>query len=300
MTSHFFPQGLPTSSIQKNRTSSLIERSRAKFRWFEGDGRLSETIRRDIELAASTDINVLIVGETGTGKEVVASWIHQERKIRLQLAKEDCPFVPLNCAAIPENLVESILFGHERGAFTSARTLQRGKFELAKKGSLFLDEIQNLNLEAQSKLLRVVQTREFERLGAQSSDTIQCQIITATNVPLEVLVEKNHFRKDLYYRLNICPIYLPALRSRKEDLPSLIKHFLSQISIKHKLEPKDISIEAFELLLNHPWPGNLRELEHCLVYASLRSKKIIEAKDLPATLNGSLEAYLKTGIWQKA
>ncbi len=302
MSSHFFPQGLPQKSGRpRNRElPSPSERIRAKYHWFEGRGRLSETLWRDIELAASSNINVLIIGETGTGKEVVAQWIHAERRIQKNLSQEDSPFIPINCAAIPENLVESILFGHERGAFTSARQIQRGKFELAKKGSLFLDEIQNLNLAAQSKLLRVVQSREFERLGGQSSDIVQCQIITASNIPLEILIEKSHFRKDLYYRLNICPIYLPSLRNRKEDLPGLIKYFLKNICIERGIDPKDIDAPAFELLLNHSWPGNLRELEHCLLYAALRTKGAITVRDLPPSLTGNLMEYLRAGTWMSS
>ncbi|HVJ65526.1 MAG TPA: sigma 54-interacting transcriptional regulator [Bdellovibrionota bacterium] len=303
MSSHFFPHGLPLSSRAATRkrspsATSLAEKIRSRFRWFEGRGRLSETLWRDVELAASTNINVLIIGETGTGKEVVAKWIHAERRRLHGLGDDDAPFVPINCAALPENLVESILFGHERGAFTSARQVQRGKFEIAKKGSLFLDEIQNLNLEAQSKLLRVVQSREFERLGAQSTDNVQCQIITASNVPLELLIEKNQFRKDLYYRLNICPIYLPALRARADDVPGLVQHYLTQICAQHGLPPKDIDDAAFALLREHSWPGNLRELEHGLLYASLRAKdNVIRASDLPATLTGEISEYLKTGTW---
>lgn len=296
MTSHFFPNGMPTAPRSRLPVSAS-ERTRSQFHWFEGSGRLSKILHDEITLAASSDINVLIVGETGTGKEVVAQWIHAERKIQNRLCDDEAPFVAVNCAAIPDDLVESILFGHEKGAFTSARQIQRGKFELAQKGTLFLDEIQNLNFSAQSKLLRVVQSREFERIGARNSDDVKCQIITASNVPLELLVENKSFRKDLYYRLNICPIYLPALRHRKEDLPQLIKHFLNRIVAQYKLTVSDISAKAFQVLLNHSWPGNLRELEHCLLYASMRAKKEIKIGDLPPTLTGQINTYIKDGTW---
>lgn len=297
MPSHFFPHGLPSSRKSRAKKPPAIERLRSRFRWFQGTGRFSDGLQQDISLAATTNINVLVVGETGTGKEIVAQWIHEERRHAQGLAEDDAPFTAVNCAAIPENLVESILFGHERGAFTSARQSQRGKFEVAKKGTLFLDEIQNLGLPAQSKLLRVVQNREVERLGASKSDEIQCQIIAASNVPLELLIDGKTFRKDLYYRLNICPIYLPALRHRKEDLPSLIKFFLQKISTYHQLPMRDLSPTAFEALLNHSWPGNLRELEHSLLYASLRAGAIIESHDLPGTLTGNLHEYIKNGAW---
>lgn len=296
MTSHFFPNGIPTSS-RCRATSTVSERMKSQYEWFEGKGRLSQILHSEIVLAASSDINVLIIGETGTGKEVVAQWIHAERKIQKGLCDDDAPFAAVNCAAIPDDLVESILFGHEKGAFTSARQRQLGKFELAHKGTLFLDEIQNLNFSAQSKLLRVVQSREFERIGAQRSDEVQCQIVTASNIPLEILVESKSFRKDLYYRLNICPIYLPALRNRKEDLPQLISHFLKKLGAQYKFTAKDIDPEAYETLLHHDWPGNLRELEHCLLYALMRAKNEIKICDLPPTLTGQTTTFIKDGTW---
>jgi len=283
-----------------NITEKSNDQIRTRYSWFEGHNKLSERLWRDIELVSSTDINILVVGETGTGKEVVARWMHEKRIATQSITKEAAPFVSVNCAAIPENLLESLLFGHERGAFTSARELQRGKFEIANQGTLFLDEIQHLNLSAQSKLLRVLQHREFERLGAKQSKETKCQIVAATNVPLELLVEKKLFRKDLYYRLNICPVYLPALRHRKEDLPGLIKHYLNKVSTNHRIGKKDISPEAFVTLLEYSWPGNLRELEHCLLSACLKSKTIIDENSLPETITGKLETYLREGMWTEA
>jgi DNA-binding NtrC family response regulator len=194
--------------------------------------------------------------------------------------------------------VESILFGHERGAFTSARERQLGKFELARKGTLFLDEVQSLPLSTQSKLLRVLQSREIERLGARQSQLAECQIVLASNVPLEILVQEGRFRRDLYYRLNACPLFLPALRQRREDFPVLMKGLLGRIQRLHGIRPPDIDPEAFEALLTHEWPGNLRELEHALLYACLRCETVIERRHLPPQVTGEHAAYLREGNWK--
>lgn len=298
MSSHFFPDGLPQrhgSSVKSHKSSNKDPNQ--KYDWFLGTGRHREALISEINFASSCEVNVVITGETGTGKEIVAKWVHEQRKKRLGLSDEDAPFLAVNCAALPEELIESLLFGHERGAFTSARHAQPGKLELAKQGTLFLDEIQNLGLSGQSKLLRAVQSRVYERLGAKKGSEMQCRVITASNVPLEILLQNNSFRKDLYYRLNICPIYLPALRHRKEDLPGLIKYFLKRISIQFQGPNKELSSEAFEKLLNHNWPGNLRELEHSLMFACIRSSRVIECKDLPATLTGKLDEFIEGGTW---
>lgn len=296
----FFPQGIPNPTRPRRLATSTARPSPATVpdeSWFWGLGRSLANLRESIEVAAGRDLNILIIGETGTGKEFIASHLHQKRRARLGLVEELTPFVSVNCGALPENLTESILFGHERGAFTSARERQYGKFELSRRGTLFLDEIQTLPVATQVKFLRVLQSREMERLGAKDSTTVECQIVAATNIPLELMVRERKFRRDLYYRLNICPLYIPALRQRREDLPTLIKGMFARVRRAHRLPDLELSPEAFERLLVYDWPGNLRELEHTLLYAGLRANKVIRTKDLPAVLTGQLEQYLENGLW---
>jgi|GEM_PF-1580947 len=296
--SAFFPHGLPTPRrVPAARTSRTTASRIVDDTWFWGLGRSLDTLREGIALASSRDLNVLIIGETGTGKEFVAHSLHEQRNRRTGRTNATAPLVSVNCGALPENLAESILFGHERGAFTSARERQYGKFELAAKGSLFLDEIQTLPFASQVKFLRVLQSREVDRLGSKEPTPVECQIIAASNIPLELLVRERRFRRDLYYRLNICPLFIPALRQRREDLPVLVKGMLERVARTHNLPVIDISPEAFEALLVYEWPGNLRELEHTLLYASLRAKEVIRKADLPPALTGQLEQYLENGLW---
>jgi len=300
-----FPKGLPKKNQKKTSmgTARSVPQLRAipgvdpTVEWFWGLGNALLDLRKDLQLSLKSNLNVLIVGETGTGKELLARKIHAERRKLHLLSEEAAPFVSVNCSTIPEALAESILFGHERGAFTSARDRQEGKFELAKQGVLFLDEVQSLSLEVQSKLLRVLQEREVERLGGKTTYKVECKIIAATNVPLELLIEQKKFRKDLYYRLNICPLYIPALRHRKEDFPVIVKGLLNKVCNEHKCSVPEISAPAYELLLAHPWAGNLREVEHALTYSLLRAKSIIEVEHLPPSLTGKLSHYLSVGDW---
>lgn len=306
--SYFFPTGIPKRKTKKrspekkelhNKVPSLkaISPFNGGTEWFWGLGQSMRELRNDLQHSLRSNLNVLVIGETGTGKELLARKIHAERK-RLELLSEDeAPFISINCSTIPESLAESILFGHERGAFTSARDKQIGKFELAKQGTLFLDEIQNLSLEVQSKLLRALQEREVERLGGKESYPIECKIIAASNFPLEILVEQNKFRRDLYYRLNICPLYIPSVRSRKEDFPSLLKGLLEKACKEIRCEIPEINPSAYQLLLSHPWPGNLREIEHALTYSLLRAQKEIDVEHLPPSITGKLNHYLSTGDW---
>ena len=307
--SFLFPEGLPCKkSIKKNKTlymttnlkalSSTLRAIEEPDMWFWGISADLKDLKKELNYSLNTTLNVMIVGETGSGKELLARKIHNERKRKELLSEEDAPFVSVNCSTIPEALAESILFGHERGAFTSARERQSGKFELAKQGTLFLDEIQSLPLEVQAKLLRAVQEREVERLGAKTSYKIECKIIAATNRPLELLVEEKKFRRDLYYRLNVCPLYIPALRHRKEDLPMLMKGLLKKVCTELRVESPEISSQAYQLLSAHPWPGNLRELEHALSYAVIRAKDSIDIEHLPHSITGKLAHYLSTGDWQ--
>lgn len=217
-----------------------------------------QEVLRLINHAAPTSSTILIRGESGTGKEVVARAIHQrsQRKSR--------PFVALNCAAVPDHLLEDELFGHVRGAFTGADKIRMGRFELAHQGTLFLDEIGSMSLHLQAKLLRVLQEREFERVG--SAVTIQCdvRIIAATNADLESLVRRGEFREDLYYRLNVIPVTLPPLRDRLHDVAPLVEHFLAKLCAQSHFGTKRVTEEAMERLTEHRWPGNVRELQNAI------------------------------------
>jgi len=222
-------------------------------------------VLRQVETVAPTDATVLIYGETGTGKELIARAIHNLSPRRPQA------FVKLNCAAIPTGLVESELFGHERGAFTGAITQRIGRFELANHGTVFLDEIADLPLELQPKLLRVLQEREFERLGNSRTLRSDARLIAATNGDLAALVEAQRFRADLFYRLNVFPIYLPPLRERAEDIPLLVRHFVQHFARRMNRTIETISSDTMESLVRYQWPGNIRELENVLERAVILS-----------------------------
>ena len=214
---------------------------------------------------APTDSTVLIYGETGTGKELIARAIHN-----LSLRRSN-PFVKLNCAAIPTGLLESELFGHERGAFTGAIAQRIGRFELANRGTIFLDEIGDIPLELQPKLLRVLQEREFERLGSTRTLHTDARLITATNSNLAQKVNEKRFRSDLYYRLNVFPIVVPPLRERREDIPLLVRHFVQKYSRRIKKSIETIPTAAMTAISEYRWPGNIRELEHFIERAVILS-----------------------------
>ena len=211
-----------------------------------------------ISKVANTNATILIRGESGVGKELVAKAIHD------QSSRSKMQMISINCAAIPEMLIESELFGYERGAFTGADKLHKGRFELAEKSTIFLDEIGDLSSNLQVKLLRVCQEREFQRLGGSETIQADVRIIAATNRDLEELMLKNEFREDLYYRLNVFPIFIPPLRDRRADIPLLVNHFIEKYNKIHDLEIKRISTTAIDLLMTYHWPGNIRELENCI------------------------------------
>jgi formate hydrogenlyase transcriptional activator len=217
-----------------------------------------------VAIVAPTGATVLLYGETGTGKELVARAIHNLSPRR------DRSFVRLNCAAIPSGLVESELFGHERGAFTGALTQKAGRFELADRGTLFLDEIGDISLELQPKLLRALQEREFERLGSATTIRVDVRLIAATHRDLSMLIRQNHFREDLFYRLNVFPIEIPPLRQRREDIPLLVHYFVLRASRQMQKRIRWIPKQAMEALVNADWPGNIRELqnfiERCVIF----------------------------------
>ncbi len=217
-----------------------------------------QAVLEDIDMVASVNCTVLLRGETGTGKEVVARAIH-EASVRRQNR-----FVALNCAAVPAALLESELFGHERGAFTGAVMQTIGRFQAADRGTLFLDEIGDLPLELQPKLLRVLQEQEFERLGSGRTQQVDVRVIAATNHDLHRMVQEGKFRADLYYRLNVLPIELPPLRDRREDIPVLTEHFVRKFAERHHKPIDQIPYEFMQALMNYDWPGNIRELQNLI------------------------------------
>src|SRR5215210_5810387 len=236
--------------------------------------KVMDAIRR----AAPTNATVLITGESGVGKELVARAIH-----RNSLRSRD-RFVQVNCAAIPDDLIESELFGHEKGSFTGATEKQIGKFEQADKGTIFLDEVGDMSLKTQAKVLRVLQEGEVERLGSARTIKVDVRVIAATNKNLEEEIERGEFREDLYFRLNVIPIYVPPLRERPEDIPLLVKHFLNVLSRENNLRPKQMTPQAMDAMKRYRWRGNIRELRNTverLIIMSDRDRDVIDVGDLP-------------------
>jgi formate hydrogenlyase transcriptional activator len=238
--------------------------SAADFHGIVGRSAALQRVLRLVETVATTDAAILIRGETGTGKELIAGLIHQ-------LSERGGPLVKFNCTAIPAGLLESELFGHERGAFTSAIARRLGRFELADNGTLFLDEIGDLPLDLQPKLLRVLEEQAFERIGSTHTIRTDVRVIAATNRPLEELVEAGEFRADLFYRLNVFPIDLPPLRERTEDIPPLVRHFVAHHARNVGRRIDAISPDVIDTLVRYPWPGNVRELQHVLHRAVILS-----------------------------
>jgi DNA-binding NtrC family response regulator len=240
--------------------------SRYAFHNLIGKSPAMQEIYGKIEQVADTRTTVLIIGESGTGKELVARALHYNS------ARRDRPFVALNCAALPETLIESELFGHEKGSFTDAQTRRVGQFELAHGGTLFLDEISDLSLATQAKLLRVLQEREFARIGGTHPIKVDVRIIAATNKQLEDLVRRKEFREDLYYRIHVVALVLPPLRERGQDIHLLAKHFLKKRLEEEKRPPQEFTKDALEILTRYRWPGNVRELENVLEQAMIWSR----------------------------
>jgi len=262
----------------KARCSSLEESCRELHTDLIGESKAMERIHSLIKQVAPSDSTVLILGESGTGKELVASSIHMHSK------RTNKPFVRINCAAIPEGLMESELFGHEKGAFTGAHARKIGKFEMADGGTMLLDEIGELPLPLQAKLLRVLQENMYERVGGTGTINIDVRILCATSKDLERAVENGSFRQDLFYRLNVIPIQLPPLRERKEDIPILTNYFLHEFSIKRGVA-MEISQNAMQCLIDYSYPGNVRELKNIIERASvLAPEPVIKQDDLPADL----------------
>jgi len=243
----------------------LEEEIRAEFGEIIGHSQALRTALSLLSVVAPTDSTVLILGETGTGKELVARAIHKLS------SRSEKPFVKLNCAAIPLGLLESELFGHEKGAFTGAVAQKSGRFELADKGTLFLDEVGDIPLELQAKLLRVLQEQEFERLGSNRTHKVDVRLVAATHRDLSAMVNQGTFREDLYYRLKVFPIHVPALRQRTEDVPKLVWHFTALYGQRMNKKIDQISTETMDALVRYPWPGNVRELQNFVERAVILS-----------------------------
>ncbi|MCS7203502.1 MAG: sigma-54 dependent transcriptional regulator [Thermodesulfovibrio sp.] len=240
-----------------------------------GNSSAIKRIKNQIQLVAKGDSRILILGESGTGKELVARMIHSLSR------RSEAPFVEVNCAAIPQELIESELFGHEKGAFTGAIEKKIGKFEMANGGTLFFDEIGDMSLLTQAKLLRVIETQKFQRVGGTRDITVDVRILSATNKDLVEEIKKGNFREDLYYRLSVVPIYIPPLRERKEDIPELVSYFVEEFHRQKGWKKKIFQPDAIKTLQQYDWPGNVRELKNVIERAMIMCEdEIITAKDI--------------------
>jgi formate hydrogenlyase transcriptional activator len=262
------------AAFAKFETGDQVSYER-RFEQIIGNSSALETVLEQVERVAPTDSTVIIQGETGTGKELIAHAIHN--------LSSRCgrPFVRLNCAAIPLDLLESELFGHEKGAFTGAIAQKIGRFELADKGTLFLDEIGDIPPALQPKLLRVLQEQEFERLGSTRTHQVDVRLVAATNRDLEEMVNHGQFRSDLYYRLNVFPVQLPPLRERREDIPALVSHFVERFGRRMGREIDNIPTETMSALSSYQWPGNIRELQNLIERAVILSNDGVLPNPLP-------------------
>ena len=259
-----------------------------------GQSAALQELRRQIAIAAPTSGRVLIHGENGSGKELVARAIHALS------ARREGPFVEVNCAAIPEELIESELFGHERGAFTGAVARRKGKFQLADGGTLFLDEVGDMSLKTQAKVLRVLEEQAFDRVGGTESIRTDVRVIAASNQNLSDLIAGGRFRDDLFYRLNVIPIHVPPLRERKEDMPLLVEHFIRVFSLENGKRPKTVSVEALAYFLSYDWPGNVRELRNMVERLVIMSpREVIGPEDLPPPLRPKEAALPEDQIKEK-
>ena len=257
--------------VLRDEISSLVQTER-----IIGNSPAMQEVYKTIGKVAKADATVLITGESGTGKELVAEALHFNSNRR------SGPLVKVSCAALPETLLEAELFGHEKGSFTGAMTQRRGRFEMADKGTIFLDEIGEMTVPTQTKLLRVLQERKLERIGSSLPIKVDIRIVCATNKDLQKSVEQQKFRDDLYYRLNVINIHMPPLRDRKEDIPSLVEHFLAKHRYSATAQPAAISEEAIRRLIEYNWPGNVRELENVVERAVVLSRgQIITSRELP-------------------
>jgi DNA-binding NtrC family response regulator len=270
----------------RRRQSTLSSRKSVRDRYqmeqFVGTSEPIRQVHEFVTKVADHGSTVLIQGESGTGKELVARMLH------FNSARKDRPLIPVNCGAIPENLLESELFGHEKGAFTGAVQTRIGRFESAHGGTIFLDEIGELSLGLQVKLLRVLQERSFERVGGTKTIDVDVRVVAATNQDLEEAVRQKRFREDLYYRLNVIPVIIPPLRERRSDIPQLVNHFLAKLNHGKSTVMTDCTPDAMARLMEYHWPGNIRELENMVERVAIMSRSgTIEASDLPDRIRRS-------------
>jgi len=271
--------------VSENTSLRLELKERYGFSNMVGTSRAMQEVYEQVAQVAPTNTTVLLRGESGTGKELIAHAIHYNS------ARARKPFIKVSCAALPQDLIESELFGYEKGAFTGAHAPKKGRFELAEGGTLFLDEIGELNLATQVKLLRVLQEREFERLGGTQTIPSNVRLITATNKDLEKAIAAGDFREDLYYRLNVFAIFVPPLRERKPDILQLANHFLEKFSLQHGKNVKRIATPAIDMLMCYHWPGNVRELENAIERSLVVcNTQVLHAHHLPPTLQTAEES----------
>src|SRR5262249_43889444 len=289
------------NALEASNLKRENERLRAELKAARGIGDLlgtSEQMRRIYDLinrVASTDVTVLIRGESGTGKELVARAIHQQSAHR-----RNGDFIAMNCAALPSELIESELFGHEKGAFTGAAGQRKGKFELANGGTIFLDEIGDMSLNTQAKLLRVLEERTIERLGGSLPIPVEVRVISATNRDLAAAVADDKFRADLYYRLRVVQIDLPPLRGRREDIPMLAGHFLKNYAAKYQLKCTEISVEAMNRLAAYDWPGNVRELRNAIERSVVLADGVnLRVEDLPEELRAKPSSPKPADVFER-
>lgn len=265
---------------QENHLLRRAVRDQYRLEQLVGVSEPMQQVLEFVQKVADSDSTVMIQGESGTGKELVARMLH------FNSLRRDRPLVPVNCGAIPENLLESELFGHEKGAFTGATHARMGRFELAHGGTIFLDEIGEMSLPLQVKLLRVLQEREFERVGGNRTIHVDVRIIAATNQDLDTMVEEKRFRRDLFYRLNVIPMVIPPLRERRTDIPLLIDHFLNRFNQSKHTEVVGLDDEARRLLTEYDWPGNIRELENMMErLVVLKKQGLLSSQDLPQKIS---------------
>jgi DNA-binding NtrC family response regulator len=286
------------SLSEKALKQELIFRREEMDKSFDFDNIIHKSsVMKDIfkvvKQIADSKSTALIMGESGTGKELISRAIHYNSN------RKNYPFVTINCAAIPETLIESELFGHEKGAFTNAIEKKLGRFEVAHQGTLFLDEIGELSLATQAKILRFLEEKEFNRVGGSKTIKVDVRLITATNKDLNQLIKKGNFREDLYYRINVVPIVIPPLRDRKEDIPLLIDHFINKFNVENNKNVKGFNKEAIALMMQYEWPGNVRELENLVERViALTSSEYIQLSELPLSfknipkINGFKESVL--------
>ncbi len=274
--------------VEENKRLRLELAGRYKFENIVGKSPGMQKVFEQIQVVADSKATVLITGDTGTGKELVATAIHYNSN------RKEFPFIKINCAAIPEGLIEAELFGFEKGAFTGAIKKSTGRFELAHGGTLLLDEISEISPNLQGKLLRVLQEKEFERLGSGESIQVDVRIIVTTNKNLMAETKKGNFREDLFYRLNVFPIHLPLLKERKEDIPALVEHFVRRYSAENNKPISGISEEVLKLFLEYAWPGNVRELENYIERAVVVAKnKILTLPEFPKELSLPTESTVE-------